>query len=157
MIGIDGTTHNASLNSAIQEKGTTPASKSVATASIPTAPKQQATRRPQEDHVVLSEQSKELSKLMQNKRAVEQTDQKVEAKAPEKVPEKKTTSVIEVVKYFPPYLNSVRRQEMMQDYPLLRKQIDQMTIPPPSGSAQDTQNQTSPPVQEITVTAGSQK
>lgn len=157
MIGIDGTTHNAALNSAIQDKGTTPASKPVATPSIPTAPKQQATRRPQEDQVVLSEQSKELSKLMQNKRSVEQPDLKVEAKAPEKAPEMKASSVIEVVKYFPPYLNSVRRQEMIQDYPLLRKQIDQMTIPPPQGSLQDAQNQSSPSVQEKTVTAASQK
>jgi hypothetical protein len=157
MIGIDGSTHNAALNSAIQEKVTTPSSKAVSTTSIPNVTKQQPARRPQEDQVVLSEQSKELSKIMQNKRTVEQPDLKVEAKAPEKAPEMKSPSVIEVVKYFPPYLNSVRRQEMMQDYPLLRKQIDQMTIPPPPGLFQDAQNQSSPSLQEITVAAESQK
>lgn len=157
MIGIDGTSHNVVINTAIQEKGSTSAPTSVATVNTPTAPSKQPTRRPQEDQVVLSEQSKELSQILQNKRAVERNNQNEEAKTPEQLPEKKTLSVIEVVKYFPPYLNSVRRQEILQHYPSMRKQIDQMTVPPPPDMLQDAQNQSSPSVQDTTVTTESQR
>ena len=156
MISIDGVANSAVNKAAIQEKGSAPAPVVASPINTQTGQNKTPVRRSQEDQVVLSDQSKELSQILQKKRATEQANQNEEIKSSEKMPEKKTLSAVEMVKYFPPFLSSSRRQEILQNYPLLRKQIDQMTVPPPPDILAEVKTQSSPVVQNQTVTTEGQ-
>ena len=154
MISIDGVANSAANNTAIQEKGSAPAPIVASPINTQTSQNKTPVRRVQEDQVELSDQSKQLSQqLLQKKRETEKSDQNVEVNTTDKLPEKKTLSAVEIVKYFPPFLSSSRRQEILQNYPLLRKQIDQMTVPPPPDILAEVKQQAAPATPEQTVTA----
>lgn len=90
----------------------------------------------QKDSISISDTARTLSSIEneQKRQLSEKTDPTTSDPAKDEL-RKRTMelSVVELAKYFPPFLNPARRREIIEKYPFFRQQIDSMTVPPPFG------------------------
>ncbi|GAB4304361.1 MAG: hypothetical protein Fur0034_21170 [Desulfuromonadia bacterium] len=106
----------------------------------PTTPQEKSSGRAKEsvtDSVTLSETARRLSGIeeAQKRQIAEKNDPRSIARKKEEEKRKSVSemSVVELAKYFPPFLSPARRKEILEKYPFFRQQIEAMMVPPPFG------------------------
>lgn len=134
MIAISGLIADPGLRSGKQESSVKAVSQPQPKVSLPSM--ERVPRSQAKDQVVLSDQSRLLSKILPSDsgvdpKSVSLAEQSYYVKPAEEQPVQKSASAVEMLKYFPPFLSSTRRREILDNYPQLRNQINKMTVPPP--------------------------